>query len=462
MFRTVPRFARFPTSALEWVVSFALAVDVFLTACGSSSVAGISDVGRPGRWLALVALAGSASLLAFRVRHGAPSRDLLSVAAPVAALAALALVSTGYSIEPRLTLERAVTLVFALGAALALGYAAEDLPELPRRALAGLAAGAVAVAAAGVLVYAADRHAAVQAARPGVPARWRGLGENPNTISMLAALGLALALWLALTRAPRRGLWAAGAAGLVLTILASGSRGALAAGAAGALAVVGTVRVPRRLQAVGAVAVVACALGGAAVVDAITTPGGSPPTQSTAQTATAPSTSTAPSTPGQTTPSQTSTSPTVTAPKPRPAPPPTRSFTTVGSSGRTAAWRRAFHLGNGRPVLGYGFGTEERVFIPRFALFNGTRPENSFLGLYLQLGAAGVLLFALVLLAAVRAFVPAIRRGVQVPAAASGVLAAGCVLLLVQSYVYSVGNVGAVTFWVTIAAGVAAAGRGQS
>ena len=135
-----------------------------------------------------------------------------------------------------------------------------------------------------------------------------------------------------------------------------------------------------------------------------------------------------------------------------------RSFVSVGSSGRLDAWRRAFHIGNGRPVFGYGFGSEEAVFVPRFREFQGRRPENSFLGLYLQLGAVGVLLLLGFLAAAAAAALVAMRRGVPEASAFAGVLVGGGALLLVQSYVYSVGNVATMTFWISAMLAAARAG----
>src|SRR5205823_2347589 len=60
----------------------------------------------------------------------------------------------------------------------------------------------------------------------------------------------------------------------------------------------------------------------------------------------------------------------------------------LGGSGRREAWRGALRQGDGRPVAGYGFGTEESVFVDRYQTFQGGVPENSYLGVYLQLGAA--------------------------------------------------------------------------
>ena len=81
--------------------------------------------------------------------------------------------------------------------------------------------------------------------------------------------------------------------------------------------------------------------------------------------------------------------------------------------------------------------------------------------MYLQLGATGVAALLAVLLAAAAAVYRAVRNGVEEAPALAGMLLAGALLLVVQSYVYAVGNVATMTFWVaaTTCAGVTGARR---
>lgn len=136
----------------------------------------------------------------------------------------------------------------------------------------------------------------------------------------------------------------------------------------------------------------------------------------------------------------------------------------LGSSGRIVAWEGAIHQGDQRPLLGYGFGTEDRVFVDRFRAFAGRRPEEAWLGMYLQLGIVGVVsLAALVGLALLRGW-QELRRGAsehrfQLGACVAVVLA-GCAETLVQSFVYSAGDIAALSFWVC-AALLIVAGRGR-
>jgi lipopolysaccharide export system protein LptA len=83
----------------------------------------------------------------------------------------------------------------------------------------------------------------------------------------------------------------------------------------------------------------------------------------------------------------------------------------IVSSGRTDVWRGALSQAAERPVVGYGFGTEDRVFVERYTFFQGDYVENSYLGLLLQLGAAGLAL--LVALLAAAAAGPAAAQGID-------------------------------------------------
>jgi hypothetical protein len=116
-----------------------------------------------------------------------------------------------------------------------------------------------------------------------------------------------------------------------------------------------------------------------------------------------------------------------------------------GSSGRSEAWRGAIGQGNARPLLGYGFGTEERVFDDRYRSYQGDRVENSFIGMYLQLGAVGLAALIALLAAVATAGLRARRSATN--AALLGVVAGGIVLMCGQSFAYSAGNVATLPFW---------------
>jgi hypothetical protein len=123
-----------------------------------------------------------------------------------------------------------------------------------------------------------------------------------------------------------------------------------------------------------------------------------------------------------------------------------RTLTT--SSGRLQAWGGAIRQAAERPVAGYGFGTESRVFVDRWSVFVGSVPENSYIGIALQLGVAGLVAFGALLATIGRAAIASFRAGVGFTAAGLGILVAGLVAAVGQSYIYSVGNVATLTVWV--------------
>ena len=68
-------------------------------------------------------------------------------------------------------------------------------------------------------------------------------------------------------------------------------------------------------------------------------------------------------------------------------PPVTRAASSAAAAGSTPGGARSQVAG--RPLLGYGFGTETRVFVDRYYAFDGGFPENSYIGTLLQLGVVG-------------------------------------------------------------------------
>ena len=439
------------TAAAERVAPALLAATVVVVALGSSSVDALASLGRGGRWPALFLLAAVAALLA--VRRGSlldAAREPLYIAA--GGFVGLAALSVVWTVDPALTAQRAISLGTLVLAAAGLGWAARGRPHIAGRLLLGLLAGAAAVAAAGLVVLELSFDDAVQAATVQTPLRYRGLGENPNTVSMLVAIATPLALWAAMTAARGRER-TFGLASLLLfygSIVFSGSRGALLAAFVGSLVVVlGTApTVSLRLRHAG-VAAAFFVLG--VGLSQLPLPS-APPTVVAVET-----------------------TPTSTEPGPHPSPgtatpekvPPSelplgsltdevgRPTTVSGrtlfaSSGRLRAWRAAIAQGNSRPLLGFGFGTEDVVFVDRVYTFQSRRPENSLIGMYLQLGLAGVALLLAIAAVGLTSAVRAARGGLAgrgVALAVTGVVVAGVVIALVQSYVYAAGNIGTLTVW---------------
>ena len=454
---------------IEGCVAVALGATVFAFALGSSSVASLHHLGAHLKWAALVAMVPVSVALALG------KRPFQRPAWPLYVLAGLLLLlafdSALWSVAPVRTLKLSISLGLLFVVAAALGIAATR-PQVARALVIGVSGGAVAVAVGGVIVFFVHHGLAVTPAIPGNPERFQGLTENPNTASLLAALVLPLALWQ--TTASRSVLWRAVAGvGLLLlfgTIVASGSKGALGAAfvGTGLFALTFDARYRPRFVLVGAV-VIAFA-SGVGIVDASL----KPPVQAVG----APVGSTGPAGatgaagagghPGAKGPSKGATVNGVT-----PAPvviTPTSNVaarladeigssqanaaqgrTLLGTSGRAQAWVGAIHIGAERPVAGYGFGTEDRVFVDRWFSFEGDRPENSYIGIFLQLGLVGLALLisiGVVLISAGRRVLRSMSDR-ALGAACFGTVAAGATLAIAQSYIYAVGDIGTLAFWST-------------
>jgi O-antigen ligase len=420
-----------------------LALTVVVFAAGSSSIGWLASVGEPVRWpvLFVLALVALVELGVQRARAYRPSvlHSLL------AALLVVALLSAAWSVAPRLTVERVVSFGFVLLAAAAIDASCRGRLEQTRRIVAGITCGALAVGLAGFVLLPFERTTAAQPAGPETPWRYKGLGENPNTISMFLAVAMPLAIWLAVSARDRRAraLWLACIVVFAATIALSGSRGALLAALAGAAVVslaAPATRFPRLVLASATVAVFVACVG----VTQIPQPLGFSAAARIAQQQAAES-----SAKGVV---RATTVGTLSAELGRPGLKRRQLFAT---SGRLDAWRWALGQAHKRPALGYGFGTEQNVFVDRLYSFEGGLPENSFVGITLQLGIVGFLLLtASVVAAAVAAFgnVRALREAREargLAAACAGAALAGLALTGGQSYLYSAGNVATISVWTT-------------
>jgi hypothetical protein len=128
-----------------------------------------------------------------------------------------------------------------------------------------------------------------------------------------------------------------------------------------------------------------------------------------------------------------------------------RTRTLLNSSGRAQAWTGTLGLVAERPIAGYGFGLEDKAFVDRYINFHSAVPENSYLGLALQLGAAGILalvtVFVLLFATGASAFRGLDDRARLLLAACAGAVVGGLVLAGFQSFLYAIGSNAALTFW---------------
>jgi O-Antigen ligase len=440
-----------PVAARPWSIERAvqpvIAATILMFVLASGSIQSWIPLARRLRWAGLLVLAVLALVWAWQRRD---SRVALPAFVAAGGFLALAALSIGWSAAPRETIGRAIAFAVVLLAAGALAWAVNGRPEGAERVLEAVVAGAALVAAGGLLVLLFRHDRAVQAATTSLPARYQGLGGGPNTATMLFAVALPAAAHVALdagSRARHVAGWVV-SLGLLASIVASGSRGALVGGSAG-LAAYAALREPnvrRAAAGVGAVAALFLACVGIASI----------PDPAPAGTAVA-------EVPADPAPAA------VTAVPPyvdangilrlqddvgHPPPGVTvddRGRPLTSSSGRTEAWRGALKQAADRPLFGYGFGTEESVFVDRYVGFNSNVPENSYVGLALELGTVGLVLF---LALAGALLVPALRRRPDdartrsLTAACAGVLVAGLVLGVFQSYLYAPGNNATAALWI--------------
>jgi O-antigen ligase len=396
-------------------------------------------LGRPFRFRMLFELAVLAA--AYRAWRSPRLRPLAAPFVAVASFVVLALVSALWS--ARMTSTEKRSLVFALLAftALMLAAATAGRPEAVRRILEALVAAAVLVALLGLYLLWVSHEQAVQSASVQYPARYRGIGQNPNTVAMLLALALPLALWLWTETRSRAGRALVAATVLLFdgSIVASGSRGALIAALVGTAVWILTLSRPWRMR-LALVGVAAAVFAADVAITQIPKPlaaraaergGRSAHVVRDAQ---------------------------LVVPledelgRPGKNAPPIRR-TLLGTSGRARAWDAAVHQIARRPVAGYGFGTEAVTFADRYYGFDSTVPENSYLGVALQLGVVGLVALLVVLGASAAVAVRALRtltgRGLAAARACASVLAGGLVLGLTQSYLTSPGNLASSTFWIS-------------
>ena len=430
-------------------VQLGIVGEVLVVACGSAWSPGVRSVAGPLRWWGLGGLCLLA--LAYAIAEGRMPRPVPAAYALAGALLAVGLVSAFWSVQPNLTLDHWVSFGTVIVTAVAVSVTVAGSEEATARILVAVLAGAALVGVVGLVVYLASPDSAVQAATTETPARYRGLGQNPNTVAMLLAAGMPIAVWLI----GRRG-WAARAvvaAALLLlagSVVASGSRTAIAAGFG--TAVIPAVLLPRTpgLRIAGG----AAAIGALALAFAISeVPSPNPEAH-------------APSVfrPTNCTPRDAECRLRLEDELGRPS-----GFRRaekrglLGSSGRLEAWQGALDQGTQRPLLGFGFGTEGEVFVDRYYRFEGGLTENSFVGFFLQLGSVGLLLLVALLVSILGAAAVALRRLSAAPRATAGaclaVLVVGLILAFSQSFLYAAGNTATLSVWICAFLLPALAGR---
>ena len=125
--------------------------------------------------------------------------------------------------------------------------------------------------------------------------------------------------------------------------------------------------------------------------------------------------------------------------------------------GRLGIWQTALNLIMESPVLGHGFGVENKIFGLKYAAYHNIKGQisyvhNSYLGMLIQLGIIGLILFFLPLFILLFKELFHGQRSDVFPLrlALRRSLISGLLCCLYESWVYSVGNSQTFPFWVTV------------
>jgi O-antigen ligase len=320
----------------------------------------------------------------------------------IVAWVAYAFLSTLYSIEPVLTVQRSTTLLLMYVAVFwaAWRYAGQHGEE---KAIEIVLWALLIVCAAGLLMLPVDEGVWVRG-------RFRGLMENPNSLGLLAGVMFPVALErLHARRWPRY--WVLVGI-MAVSLVLTASRGGILAALIGSAYVLWKAR--RRTFLAGAVALLFAALWVG----------------------------------------------TSSRLKERWIENPILRAETIrtGSGRISEAWPAAMTIIGERPLLGHGFGTEDLLFEaygydPKsFREHTGSYLHNSYLGLTAQTGLVGALAFFgpllyLLVWSALRSLHDGaldLKHGLQ------GVLIAALVACFFESWIYSMGNSQAFPFWLSL------------
>lgn len=314
---------------------------------------------------------------------------------------AFAFLSAWYSVSPMLSVQRAGTVLLMYGAIFwaIWSYADRRGEENPIRLLM-LAFGVIHVG--GLLLLPLEESVWHPSGR------FRGLLENPNSLGLLTAVFFPIAVGTAARKGRFRNHLLVGL--MALGLILSGSRGGTLA------ALIGSTYVLWRTRGRSAW-LVAAAAGVLVVVFAGLVPLSGGLTNS----------------------------PLVNA----------DALLRPGTGGRLEAWPLALDLIKERPILGYGFGTEELLFPAHgvvFREFKGGYFHNSYLGLMAQVGLFGALAFFLPLFYLVARQLCRARAYDRLDPVHSllGSVLAGLAAGLSESWMYSMGNAQAFPFWTAV------------
>jgi hypothetical protein len=390
---------------------------------GISSIGAVKESFGTVRWGTLAALAVGLAVVVVRRRNELrldPRTLLLLGLLPL-----VGVVSAAWSFDPRLTVERTCSFAVLLAAMLVLGVLAQADDRHARHLVDALALVSVSLgvtSAIGTALWPLMR----------ANGEARGLFESPNALGLF--LGLTIVFPLA-SLAPRRAGTAASVALVAFyagVIGISGARSGLLALAVGVATYAVASRAPRALLVTAMLAAAAFTLAVSAVKPSLD-----------------------PAAPHRPAPGSGSGS--GRPPAPPPAPPPVQPWFDKLTGARSEGWRATTGLIGSRPLVGYGFGTGDRVFAryperAKFVYFEGDNPNDAYLQLVLELGALAVVFFGVLAVAAVRCGRFVLERAhTPVDAALLALLPAALAVGIVESTFEAAGAPWAFLTWLAVA-----------
>ena len=410
-------------------VAAAIGATFLALIASNSSLGWLKQPFLTARWAALLPLAVVLIPVARRLPQTRARRLLW-----LAILPGLALVSSAWSVEPKLTIERAASFGILLWVVVVCGLLWASDPRELRRFTDAI--GCVSLIVLGISLV-----VAVTSQRGFLNGQLRGIFENPNGLGLFLALTYPF-LAVAMERRRLVPLQLVFAAAYFAVAFFSDSRSGFVTLA---ITAVGYELSRRRFGWAGI-----CALGAVGVAAAMILFGGpeAPPIASIA-----PSTPSAPGAPG--------TVPNAPKPPVSGAPGPAESLGDRLTGARLEAWRATLSFVDDRPVVGYGFGTGDRIFAlnperVHFVNFQGANPNDAYLQLLLELGALGAVIFLVPLLGACVVGVRCVVAGRSLDGIGCGLaLVAGIAAGVVESVFTSAGAPWALLIWLAAAGCVA-------
>lgn len=439
---------------LDLLAAAGLALTILAAAAGSSVEIQVVTAAKPIRGIALAILGIVVVIRAIVFRTEWRIRG--AVMGTLGGFCLIALVSRAWSVYPLGLRSNAIPVCVAIVVATVLAGGVRSTATA-NRLVVGMVTAIGGVALAGLVLLAVDPSRAVQPATVQYPARFQGFEQNPNTAAMLLAIGtpLVFAPLLAARRVRARvGL------GLLLfaftaEVVASGSRGGLVAGF-GSLLIVSAVAHASVRRRIGFAVMVLASFILAAWITTIP------------HASRAPSVSATSSSPGGPRARGIDAETVIPLDSEIGGPWWTRTSgeihrTLLSSGTRTRALVGALEQAAGRPLLGYGFGAEQVIFVNRYYGFNSGNPENGYIGLLLQVGVVGLGLFVAAAAACLGPpfwrFIVHPDRGPPWFPGVAGAASAGLLIGVSQSYFHAAGNIASVAFWTALLVASAAGTR---